>query len=90
MENKKLMKLSESLRGPGRRWSGTLNTRTGLPSEGNIGKHRDTSHINSILDDEPYLWAVIRYIEQNPVRAKLIKKAEDYQWSSARAHILGR
>jgi putative transposase len=32
---------------------------------------------------------VIRYIEQNQVRAKLIKKAEDYQWSSAKAHILG-
>jgi putative transposase len=32
---------------------------------------------------------VIRYIEQNPVRAKLVKKAEDYQWSSAIAHILG-
>jgi len=31
----------------------------------------------------------MRYIERNPVRAKLVKKAEDYQWSSARAHILG-
>jgi putative transposase len=31
----------------------------------------------------------MRYIEQNPVRAKLVKRAEDYQWSSARAHILG-
>jgi putative transposase len=41
------------------------------------------------VEEEPYLWAVIRYIEQNPVRAKLVKKAEDYQWSSARAHILG-
>jgi putative transposase len=31
----------------------------------------------------------MRYIEQNPVRAKLVKRAEDYQWSSARAHISG-
>jgi putative transposase len=45
---------------------------------------------SSIVEEEPYLWAVIRYIEQNQVRAKLVKQAEDDQWSSARAHILGR
>jgi len=43
---------------------------------------------SSIVEEEPFLWAVIRYIEQNPVRAKLVKKAEDYQWSSEKAHIL--
>lgn len=41
------------------------------------------------MEEEPYLWAVMRYIEQDPVLAKLIKKEEYYQWSSARAHILG-
>jgi len=41
------------------------------------------------VEEDPYLWAVIRYIELNPVRATLAKKAADYQWSSARAHILG-
>jgi putative transposase len=41
------------------------------------------------VEEEPYLWAVIRYREQNPVRAKLVKQAEDDHWSSARAHILG-
>jgi putative transposase len=44
---------------------------------------------SSVVEEEPYLWAVIRYIEQNPVRAKLVKRAEDYQWSSARAHVSG-
>ena len=44
---------------------------------------------STIVDEESYLWAVARYIEQNPVRAKLVKKAEDYPWSSARAHVLG-
>ncbi|MBI4685490.1 MAG: transposase [Nitrospirae bacterium] len=43
---------------------------------------------SSVIEKEPYLWAVIRYIEQNPIRAKLVKRAEDYQWSSARAHVL--
>jgi putative transposase len=42
-----------------------------------------------VVEKEPYLWAVTRYIEQNPVRASLIKKAEDYEWSSAKAHVLG-
>lgn len=36
--------------------------------------------------DESYLWAAIHYVERNPVRAKLVRKAERYRWSSARAH----
>ena len=36
--------------------------------------------------DESYLWAAIRYVERNPVRAKLCNRAEDYAWSSAAAH----
>jgi len=38
--------------------------------------------------DEKYLYAAVRYIELNPVRAGLVKKAEDYPWSSAKAHVL--
>jgi len=44
---------------------------------------------STIVEKEPYLWAVARYIERNPIRAGLVKKAEDYPWSSARAHVLG-
>ena len=36
--------------------------------------------------DEHYLWAAIRYVERNPVRAKMVTRAEDYRWSSAAAH----
>ena len=36
--------------------------------------------------DEDYLWAAIRYVERNPVRAKMVRKAENYAWSSAAAH----
>jgi len=36
--------------------------------------------------DEEYLWAAVRYVERNPVRAKLVRCAEDYRWSSAAAH----
>lgn len=34
--------------------------------------------------DEAELLRIIAYIEQNPVVAGLVKRAEDYQWSSAR------
>jgi putative transposase len=37
--------------------------------------------------DERHLYAAIRYVEKNPVRAGLVSRAEDYPWSSARAHI---
>ena len=36
--------------------------------------------------DETYLWAAIRYVERNPVRARMVRKAEAYRWSSAGAH----
>jgi putative transposase len=38
--------------------------------------------------EEIYLYTAVRYVECNPVRAGLVKKAEDYYWSSARAHVL--
>jgi len=33
-----------------------------------------------------YLRAAIRYVERNPVRARMVRKAENYSWSSAQAH----
>jgi putative transposase len=36
--------------------------------------------------DEDYLWAAIRYVELNPVRARMTARAEGYPWSSAAAH----
>lgn len=43
----------------------------------------------SCVLDEAHLYAAIRYIENNPVRARLVKTAEDWEWSSARYHITG-
>ena len=37
--------------------------------------------------DEKYLYAAIRYVERNPVRAGMVKRAEDYEFSSAKAHV---
>jgi putative transposase len=42
-----------------------------------------------VVDNEQYLWAVARYIERNPLKAGLVKRTEDYRWSSAKAHLGG-
>jgi putative transposase len=33
--------------------------------------------------------AAVRYVENNPVRSKIVTRAEDYPWSSARTHVYG-
>jgi putative transposase len=40
--------------------------------------------------DERYLLAAARYVELNPVRARLAQRPDAYAWSSARAHLAGR
>ncbi len=40
--------------------------------------------------DEAHLIACARYVENNPVRAQLARRARDWRWSSARAHLAGR
>ena len=37
--------------------------------------------------DERHLMAAVRYVELNPVRARLAARPEDWPWSSARAHL---
>ncbi len=32
------------------------------------------------------LWAAVRYVEMNPVRAGMVERAEEHPWSSAAAH----
>ena len=36
--------------------------------------------------DEPHLYAVVRYVERNPVRAGLVRLPWRYEWSSAAYH----
>jgi len=44
----------------------------------------------SFAMDERYLLAAARYVELNPVRARLVRRARDWRWSSARAQLAGR
>ncbi|MGZ8286550.1 MAG: transposase [Allosphingosinicella sp.] len=37
--------------------------------------------------DEAHLYACLRYVELNPLRAGLVARPEDWRWSSARGHL---
>ena len=39
------------------------------------------------IEDDGYFLTVLRYIHQNPVKAKLCKRAEDYSYSSMREYL---
>jgi putative transposase len=40
--------------------------------------------------DERHLFTVARYVEMNPVRAKLVTDPVNWRWSSAAAHVSGK
>jgi putative transposase len=42
-----------------------------------------------VIQNDEYLLTVLRYIESNPLRANLVRRAENYLWSSYRVHGLG-
>ncbi len=37
--------------------------------------------------DAGHTWAALAYLERNPVRARLVRRAWNYAWSSAAAHV---
>ncbi|MBN2097149.1 MAG: transposase [Candidatus Omnitrophica bacterium] len=39
---------------------------------------------STVVDKDAYLWKVCRYIERNPVRAKIVQSPTEYEWSSAK------
>jgi len=42
---------------------------------------------SSVVDTDAYLWAVARYIENNPVAAGMVEEAVAYDWSSVQHHL---
>ncbi len=40
--------------------------------------------------DDAHLIAAVRYVENNPVAAGMVARAEDWRWSSAASHIAGK
>jgi putative transposase len=57
---------------------------------GRTGRLWECRYYSTVIDEDSYLWTVSNYIENNPVRTGIAKRPEDYPYSSARAHILGR
>ncbi len=57
-----------------------------LHQSGRIWQNR---FFSCVVENDEYLWAVARDIERNPLKVGLTEKAEDYRWSSAKAHLTG-
>jgi putative transposase len=66
-----------------RRWANFINAR------GRWRGHLFDGRFASVVMDEAHLYAAIRYVALNPVRARLVARAADWPWSSARAHLAG-
>jgi len=66
-----------------RRYTGFINARHGWTG------HLWQGRFGSVAMDDAYLANAVRYVAMNPVRAGLVERAEDWRWSSARAHLAG-
>ena len=67
-----------------RRYSSFINARL------RVTGHLFQARFASVVMDEAHLMAAARYVALNPVRARLVERAQDWRWSSARAHLEGR
>lgn len=65
------------------RYAQYLNARRGRC--GHLWQNR----FNSCTLGPRHLWAALRYVERNPVRARLVAMLCEYAWSSAEAHWSG-
>jgi putative transposase len=65
------------------RYAQYLNARRGRC--GHLWQNR----FNSCPLGASHLWAALRYVEMNPVRAGLVAEPRCYEWSSAEAHLSG-
>ena len=56
-----------------------VHARTNTNGSGHLYQGRYKSFL---VDSENYLLAVIKYVERNAVRAKLVRRCEDWQWGA--------
>jgi len=76
--------LSRAFRHVHRHYTGYVNARM------RVTGHLWQGRFSSVAMDEQHLHAAFRYVALNPVRARLAARAEDWQWSSVKAHYAGR
>ncbi len=43
-----------------------------------------------LVEEDPYALALLRYIHENPVKARIVERPEEYIWSSDRSYRRGR
>ncbi|SFQ54050.1 putative transposase [Geopseudomonas sagittaria] len=55
--------------------------------EGRSGTLWESRYKSSVVQTDAYLLACCRYIELNPVRARMVADAADYPWSSYRSRV---
>lgn len=55
--------------------------------EGRSGTLWEGRYRSSLVQHEDYLLACCRYIELNPVRARMVAEPQDYPWSSCRFRL---
>ena len=67
-----------------RRFTRRINFREGW--RGHLWQGR----FSSFVMDNKYLMKAVRYAAMNPVKAGLVKRPEQYRWSSASAYLFGR
>ena len=67
-----------------RRYTAEINGREGWTG------HLWQGRFASFAMDDAYALRAARYVELNPVAATMTRRAEEYAWSSARAHVAGR
>ncbi len=54
---------------------------------GRTGPFWQREYYDRYIRDGEHLASVMRYIEENPVKAKLVKTARDWPWGSARLRM---
>jgi putative transposase len=67
-----------------RRYTRIINERHGWTG------HLWQGRFGSVPMDEDHLAGAVRYVSLNPVRAGLVRRADDWEWSSVRAHLSGQ
>jgi putative transposase len=66
-----------------RHYTGYINARM------RVTGHLWQGRFSSVAMDDAHLVCALRYVALNPVRARLAERAEDWLWSSTRAHLGG-
>jgi putative transposase len=67
-----------------RRYAGVIHARRGRSG------HFWQGRFGAVVLDEAHPAAALRYVSLNPVRARLVTRAQDWRWASTRAHLHGK